>query len=98
METYSYQEVLVYAKNVKERYPEIKADEMKKALEAKFVGGKDVLQLATVGCICTPFSDYLALLSIVFNSIHKLFAQEKQKLVKLQENIDRAISELLIVR
>ena len=98
METYSYQEVLVYAKNVKERYPEIKADEMKKALEAKFVGGKDVLQLATVGCICNPISDYRALLSIVFNSLHKVFTQDKQKLVQLQENIDRAISELLIVR
>ena len=98
METCNYQEVLVYAKKVKGRYPEIKADEMRKALEAKFVGGKDVLQLATVGCICNPFSDYLALLSIVFNSLYKVFTQDKEKLVQLQENIDKAITELVIIR
>ncbi|MGQ9661748.1 MAG: hypothetical protein ACUVWX_05325 [Kiritimatiellia bacterium] len=72
----------------------ISADEMKKALSAKFIGGKDVLSLATEGLVCNSIGNFLALLSIVFNSLRKVVTQDKKKLVRIQENIDRAVFEL----
>jgi hypothetical protein len=93
-----YEETLAYAKQLKETYPSISTDDLKKALSAKFIGGKDVLSLATVGCVCNPISDYIALLSIVFNSLRKVITQDKEKMVQIQENIDRAVIELNIIR
>jgi hypothetical protein len=93
-----YEETLAYAKQLRKAYPSISADDMKKALSAKFVGGKDVLSLATVGYVCNPLADYLALLSIVFNSLRKVVTQDKEKLVKIQENIDRAVFELTLIK
>lgn len=93
-----YEETLAYAKQLKETYPAISTDDMKKALSAKLIGGKDVLSLATVGCVCNPISDFIALLAIVFNSLRKVVTQDKEKLVKIQENIDRAVIELASIK
>lgn len=91
------EETLAYAKQLKDTYPSISTDDLKKALSAKFIGGKDVLPLATAGIVCNPISDYRALLSIVFNSLRKVISQDKEKLVQIQENIDRAVKELTII-
>ena len=94
----NYKEILAYAKELKETYPSISEGDMKKALSAKFIGGKDVLPLATTGCICNPISDCIAMLSIGFNSLRKVVTQDKDKLIKLQENIDRAVIELITIK
>jgi hypothetical protein len=93
-----YEETLAYAKQLKETYPSISADDMTKALSAKFIGGKDVLSLATAGCVCNPISDFIALLSIAFNSLLKVVTKDKENLFQIQENIDRAVIELTVIR
>ena len=47
--TADYKEILSYATRLKETYPSISKEGVKEALSAKFIGGKDVLQLATAG-------------------------------------------------
>ena len=98
MATCEYEEVLAYARAVKERYPEIEVDDLKKALEARFVGGKDVLQFAANGIIANPQGDYLAILSIIYNSLRKVITQDKKKLLEIQDKINRALAELFIIK
>jgi hypothetical protein len=94
----TYEEMIAYGKNLIAAYPSTSAEDMKKALETKFVGGKDVLPLATVGCVCNPIEDYLAILSIVWNSLRKVITQDKAKLVPVQEQIDRAVACLMALK
>lgn len=93
-----YEEILAYAKQLKETYPSISTDDMKKALSVCFIGGKDVLTIAKAGCISSPISDYIALLSIVFNSLRKVITQDKEKLLRIQENIDKAVVGFTTIR
>ena len=96
--TCKYEEILAYARAVKEHYPEIEEEDLKKALEARFVGGKDVLEFASHGIISNPQGDYLAILSIIYNSLRKVVTQDKQKLLDIQDKINRAAAELFIVK
>jgi hypothetical protein len=93
----TYEDVVSYGIKLKESHQGISADDLKTALLAKFVGGKDFLPLSTSGCVCNPFGDCVAILWIVCNSLRKMFVQDKAKLLAVQEQIDRAVSFLVAI-
>lgn len=90
----NYDEILAYAKKIKETNPSISPEDMKKVLSSKFIEGIDILPFAGVGCICRTVS-LTKYLSIVYNSFRKLFIQDKDKLVDIQEKINRAVIEII---
>lgn len=92
------EEMLSYAKEIKAAYPTIADEDLKKALSVKYIGGKDALPGASAGCCADPLGDYVALLSIVFNSIRKVITQDKQKLIEIQTKIDQVVHQLSCVR
>ena len=95
MKPATYEEILDYGKKLKVTYPALSPEDMKKVLLTHFVDGEDILQKATTGSGCiAPPNYYFILLLIVFNSLRKLFTQDKKKLIELQEEIDRAVKEL----
>ncbi|MEY4245619.1 MAG: hypothetical protein RLZZ245_3204 [Verrucomicrobiota bacterium] len=96
--TTDYEDILIYAKKVKDTYPMISSEDLQKALAAHFIGGKDTLSASSAGCVADPIGDYIAMLSIVFNSVRKVITQDKDKLIKLQEKIDQAVHELNLIR
>lgn len=77
MDSTTYDDILAYWKTATAAYPSISAEDLKKTLLTQFVGGKDVLTTATTGCACDPIADFLTILSIVFNSLHKVVTQDK---------------------
>ena len=93
-----YEDILNYGRKLKEAYPDISNEDLKKSLLAHFIGGKDILQFATQGMIATPIVNYLALLSIVYNSLRKVITQDKTKLLDIQEKINRAVEFLSSIR
>ncbi len=94
----NYEDILSYAKHVKDTYPSISDEDLQKALAAHFMGGNDTLPASSAGCVADPIGDYIAMLSIVFNSLRKVITQDKGKLIEVQEKIDRTVAALSIVR
>ena len=89
-----YEDILNYGRKLKETYPDISNEDLKKSLLAYFVGGKDILKIATPGLVANPIAGHLALLSIVYNSLQKVITQDKEKLIDIQEKINRAVENL----
>ena len=92
------EEILSYAKEIKTAYPTITIDDLKKALAVKYIGGRDALPGASAGICADPLGDYVALLSIAFNSLWKVVTQDKKKLLDIQTKIDQAVQKLMSVR
>ena len=91
-------DMFVYGLSLRKAYPTITEDQMKAALEARFIGGKDVLSLCQVGCVCNPLVDVMALLTIVVNSVRKMFIQKIEAFHRVQEQINVAVAALMAVR
>ena len=97
----TYDDILEYAKSIKDEFPSISPDDLRKALQARFIQGRDLLphlEQTPTGCICPPPWFYpLNLLRLVVLSIRKVFAQDKGKLLRLQEEIDRVVELLSVI-
>ena len=89
-----YDNILNYAGKIKEAYPNITNDDLKKALEAYFIGGKDIFNFSNKGAVINPLVGYISIFSILYNSIKKVITQDRTKLNKIQDDIDRAIEHL----
>jgi len=99
MKQATYENILAYGKKLKETYPDISNEDLKKALLTYFVGGKDILKFSNLGAIARlPLLDYIAILTILYNSLRKIITQDKTKLNDIQEDINRAIDYLLSVQ
>ena len=94
MKNIDYNDILKYAKKLKEAYPEISNEDLKKALEAFFIGGRDIFHFSNIGIVKLPLFDTIAILSIVYNSLKKIITQDKKNLSKIQDDINRAIEFL----
>lgn len=91
-------DMVAYGLAVRKAYPSITQEQLRSALEARFIGGKDVLSLCQVGFICNPFFDFLALLTIVVNSVRKMFIQKPETFQKVQEQINAAVADLMMLK
>ena len=91
-------DMIAYGLTLQKAYPKITEDQLKAALEARFIGGKDVLSLCQVGCVCNPLVDFVALLTIVVNSVRKMFIQKTETFQKVQNQINVAVAYLMTIK
>jgi len=98
MSKITYETILSYAERIKKTHPEISDNDLKKAITAYFIGGKDVFQFSKMGAVNIPFIDTIAIISIVYNSLKKVITQDKAKLNKIQDDINRAVEYLSSIK
>ena len=98
MERITYENIIAYAEKIIKAYPDISNEDLKKAITAYFVGGRDIFQFSNMGIVKLPFIDTIAILSIVYNSLKKVITQDKTKLIKIQDDINRAIEYFSSIR
>lgn len=86
-----HEEILAYAESIKEAYPEIKPEEMEKALEIEYIGGKDAFSFATTGVIRLPYQGFVSLVTVVYDSIHKIFETNPKEKLELKRLIIKQV-------
>ena len=92
------EQIIKYGKLIKEAYPDIDNENLRKALEAKFIYGKDILPLMTAGCVATPLADFITIISIILNGVRLLFTKDSEERERIKKLIDSAIRNILIVK
>ena len=97
------EQIIEYGKLIKKAYPDIDSENLRKALEAKFIYNKDILSLMTVGCAPSPWTplaplaDFIKIISIIINGARLLFTKDSEKRKRIKKLIDSAIRNIVIV-
>jgi len=100
MQDPTHDDILAYAKAVKGKVPSISEADLRNVLRAKFLCGKDVLpempaSTFGVGFIYQPLP-WMLYLKIACFSLWKVFVQDKSRLCRVQDEIDKVMTVIRI--